>query len=180
MQGKRFTTDEFVARAMKIHGDKYDYSLVEYKNQRTKVVIVCPVHGEFEQEPINHMNGHGCNQCACEEVGRKTSKDIQQSFDEKSPDRPMFDCWEWYGAKNSSGYGEIGSKGKHIKAHRLSYQLHRGDIPSEMVVMHICDNPSCVNPYHLSVGTQADNIQDMIRKGRDNSFGRGSINAYSI
>jgi len=56
--------------------------------------------------------------------------------------------------------------GKHIKAHRMSYLIHVGDIPAGKVVMHSCDNPSCVNPDHLSVGSYSDNIQDCVRKGR--------------
>jgi len=59
-----------------------------------------------------------------------------------------------------------GSKGKGVLAHRLSYQIHKGEIPEGMVVMHSCDNPSCVNPDHLSIGTQSQNIKEAIAKGR--------------
>ena len=57
------TTEEFIERSRKVHGDKYDYSKVEYVNNRTKVCIICPTHGEFYQEPISHMNGFGCAKC---------------------------------------------------------------------------------------------------------------------
>lgn len=60
---KRFTKDEFIARARKVHGDKYDYSKVEYKNARTKVKIICPIHGVFEQSPDAHLRGQGCRDC---------------------------------------------------------------------------------------------------------------------
>jgi hypothetical protein len=60
---KALTKQEFIKRAQKVHGDKYDYSLVEYKNNKTKVKIICPIHGVFEQLPINHLKGFGC--CAC-------------------------------------------------------------------------------------------------------------------
>ena len=67
------TTDEFIAKAKKIHGDKYDYSKVEYVNDRTKVCIICPKHGEFWQTPNSHLNGYGCSKCAYEVKGKRRS-----------------------------------------------------------------------------------------------------------
>lgn len=61
--GKRLTTEQFIERAIKAHGNKYDYSKVEYINNKTKILIVCPNHGEFEQLPANHLDGHGCKDC---------------------------------------------------------------------------------------------------------------------
>ncbi len=61
---KRYTTKEFIIRAKNIHGDKYDYSLVDYKNNITKVKIICPKHGEFEQVPSSHLSKTGCQKCA--------------------------------------------------------------------------------------------------------------------
>ena len=78
-------------------------------------------------------------------------------------------CWLWVGGKGLKGYGRIqegGQGSKHLLSHRVSYEMHKGDIPSGLVVMHICDNPSCVNPEHLRVGTQSENILDAIKKGR--------------
>lgn len=60
---KKLTTEEFIKKAKAIHDDKYDYSLVEYINSQTKVKIICPEHGEFEQKPNNHLNGGGCKTC---------------------------------------------------------------------------------------------------------------------
>ena len=60
------TTEEFIQKAKAVHGDKYDYSKVEYVNNRTKVVIICPIHGEFEQQPSNHLQGQGCPDCGRE------------------------------------------------------------------------------------------------------------------
>ena len=60
----RMTTEEFIKKARKIHGDKYDYSKVEYANNRTKVCIICPEHGEFWQTPSHHLQGHGCPKCS--------------------------------------------------------------------------------------------------------------------
>lgn len=78
------------------------------------------------------------------------------------------ECWEFAGFKNKDGYGKIGiSNGKVDSTHRIIYKIHNGDIPNNMVVMHTCDNPSCCNPKHLILGTQNDNIQDMVSKQRN-------------
>ena len=61
---KKLTTPEFVFRAEKIHGDKYDYSKVKYIKINTDVIIICPDHGEFPQLPSNHLRGKGCSKCA--------------------------------------------------------------------------------------------------------------------
>ena len=60
---RRKTTEEFIEEARKVHGDKYDYSKVEYINNKTKICIICPIHGEFWQIPDNHLHGHGCKKC---------------------------------------------------------------------------------------------------------------------
>lgn len=81
-------------------------------------------------------------------------------------------CWEWMGSKNDQGYGNFKLINKAYKAHRISYMLFIGDIPENMCVCHSCDNPSCVNPAHLWLGTNQDNVDDKMRKGRQ-SHSRG-------
>lgn len=78
------------------------------------------------------------------------------------------DCWLWLANKNNKGYGMIraGGLAPKVLAHRVSYEIFKGKIPDGLVVMHSCDNPSCVNPSHLSAGTMLENTQDMIKKGR--------------
>lgn len=74
-------------------------------------------------------------------------------------------CMEWIGSKRN-GYGRIRINGKVISAHRLSYEINVGKIPDGMCVCHFCDNPSCVRPSHLFIGTLKDNNRDRAKKGR--------------
>ncbi len=76
-------------------------------------------------------------------------------------------CWNWIGYKNDHGYGLISiGRGKQTRAHRFMYERYKGTIPKDMKVLHSCDNPACVNPEHLSIGTQKDNVKDMMNRGR--------------
>lgn len=76
------------------------------------------------------------------------------------------ECWGWTGSKIKKGYGNFWLNRRIVKVHRFSYELHKGKIPDGLVVCHTCDNPPCVNPKHLWVGTVKDNAQDMIIKKR--------------
>lgn len=75
-------------------------------------------------------------------------------------------CWLWQNSATPAGYGQFWDGKRRIDAHRFSYSFHKGEIPEGYVVMHICDVRLCVNPEHLSVGTQRDNLLDMYSKGR--------------
>lgn len=86
---------------------------------------------------------------------------------------PVTDCWEWQAGTNNIGYGMIRDGDKMRTAHRVSYEEHNNvQIPKGKCVLHSCDNTKCVNPNHLWLGSHKDNTQDMIRKGRNNYFGR--------
>src|SRR4051794_37571112 len=95
----------------------------------------------------------------------------EHRFWAKVPDRPEGECWEWQGAREARGYGKFvidGRRGhqKTLKAHRVSYTIHKGPIPPGQVVRHLCDNPCCVAPHHLELGTQGDNVHDCETRGR--------------
>lgn len=75
-------------------------------------------------------------------------------------------CWIWTGSLNKTGYGQFGVGGKAVLAHRMSYELFKGPIPKGMHILHSCDNPSCVNPDHLFLGTHQDNMDDKVAKNR--------------
>jgi hypothetical protein len=75
-------------------------------------------------------------------------------------------CWLWRGSLNHGGYGALNIQGKMVYAHRFSYELHHGLIPTSLLVCHTCDIRCCVNPDHFFLGTIADNLRDMRDKGR--------------
>lgn len=88
-------------------------------------------------------------------------------------------CWLWTGARNELGYGSFGIAGRRTElAHRASWRLSAGEIPAGLLVCHHCDNPPCVRPDHLFLGTNQDNVADQIAKGRrPRAHGQNNSNA---
>ena len=102
---------------------------------------------------------------------------MNQRFWNKVEKRGSEECWEWKAYKNTLGYGRLRSNKKDYGAHRYSWLIHFGAIPPGLSVLHRCDNRGCVNPAHLFLGTQSDNMRDMVQKKR--RIYQGSHNANS-
>lgn len=85
-------------------------------------------------------------------------------------------CWEWTAGRHRNGHGHLWSKEGTLLAHRVSYEINVGRIPKGEIVRHKCDNAGCVNPKHLELGTQAENVQDMVDRGRGLPYGRQGKN----
>ncbi len=89
-------------------------------------------------------------------------------------------CWLWQASTNQGGYGTFRANGASRLAHRLSWEEHYGAIPPATMVLHRCDNPPCVNPKHLFLGTQLDNMRDMANKGRSRSWDQLGTNHFNV
>lgn len=91
---------------------------------------------------------------------------ISQRFwakvERKSPD----ECWEWTASRSHDGYGFFGVNGRNLKANRVAWKLEHGEIPAGLCVLHSCDNPPCVNPGHLHLGTVASNNAEAVQRDR--------------
>lgn len=91
---------------------------------------------------------------------------VMERFDAKYIPEPNSGCWIWLGQPRAQGYGGFRHEGKRKLAHRASYEIHIGLIPSGLHVLHKCDVTACVNPDHLRLGTNNDNIADKFARGR--------------
>jgi hypothetical protein len=88
-------------------------------------------------------------------------------------------CILWTGAKDADGYGVIRrgtQKANNVRAHRVSYEMFVGPVPNGLMILHTCDRPPCINPFHLLVGTAAENSDDMVAKDRQ---AKGERNGYA-
>jgi DNA-directed RNA polymerase specialized sigma24 family protein len=132
------------------------------------VVLIVAVRGSVVLPvAMCYLLTRGYNVCVPSPA--KTEAEFRQRFWEKVNRTP--DCWTWTGAANRTGYGSVRRRPHMYAAHRLSYEFAYGPIPEGLWVLHRCDNPPCVRPDHLFLGTQRENNEDCSRKQRRRRIG---------
>lgn len=137
--------------------------------QKTKIAHRTDKHqGMVKGQHMRFIRGHS---------GGKRGRTLSQRF--WAMVRKSDRCWEWSGCLNNRGYGQFNIGGKAELAHRVSWEIANGSIPDGLNALHRCDNPCCVRPDHLFLGTLSDNSNDMVRKGR-RTYPKGVIYANKL
>lgn len=159
-------------------GDGYLCGAINYINFQAHRVCWAFHYGKWPTNFIRHDNGNRSDNRITNliEIVEGTYcrpsnglKSVGDFFDHFSAwIVPISDsgCWIWIGTTTSSGYGEVKFRGRKGPAHRMAYMASKGDVPSDIMVRHACDIPCCVNPAHLSIGSQLENMADMCSRNR--------------
>lgn len=168
---------EFQARAdsVKLGMGKYCGRDCWFESRKTRVMATCRKCGkDFETIPAkvrDPLRGKFCSQ-ECRYAARSENrKPLAERFWAKVQKGGPDECWPWTGGTSLSGYGRIGRGGRDgadVQASRVAWELTNGSIPDGLFCLHICDCPGCCNPRHIFLGTNQDNMDDKVRKGRQN------------
>lgn len=125
--------------------------------QRTKLAhMSSKAYGWIKGEPFRFIHGHRCG----------SARGLKERLLEKVRVVPETGCWEWTGTRHRHGYGVIMIDGSIFRTHRVSFEVLKGEKPGDQHVCHSCDNPPCINPDHLWLGSHGDNMGDCSAKGR--------------
>lgn len=157
---------EIVVNFRKVHGDKYDYSQAVYINAKTKIKIICPLHGEFWQTPSNHMKHGGCYECVGMSKIGSPLKWLEEHKNHGSDE-----CLIWPFSRNLNGYGQVRYKGRSRLASRVMCMLvHGRPRIDSLEAAHSCGkgHDGCVNPRHLRWDTPKGNCADRVDHGTEN------------
>lgn len=144
-----------------------------YLGQVTRLCAGCHKTFQINQSRINAGEGTFCGKSCFYSWIKTTTEQRFWSHVNKTET-----CWIWTLSKDSDGYGHVGVNGKLRGAHKVSWEFAFGPIPDGLDVLHKCNNRPCVRPDHLFLGTHQDNMEDMIRKGRQIIL-RGEDNGHS-
>lgn len=152
----------------------------KYKNRKTKT--------RWHLDEWGDLNALQLRQKLLERMAN--SVDVQKRFWEKVDRRSDAECWNWFGALGADGYGilistigKYGNRRMGFRVPRISFLLHYKKLPDDMFVCHHCDNPKCVNPHHLFLGKQKQNVEDRDRKNRQafgSRHGRSKISEEDV
>lgn len=141
------------------------------KAKAIRITYTCGQCGKFFEQPTYNGPRKFCSPKCYHDSCVGTGVPMEVQFASRLGETTPTGCILWTGSVNEHGYGflSVGTSRKNRRnkyAHRISYELKHGPIPSDMKVLHRCDNPPCVNPDHLFLGTHSDNVADKIAKGR--------------
>lgn len=177
-QSRGMTTEEWIERAKQVHGDKYDYSLTTYVNQRTKVKIICPIHGEFEQNADSHIRGIGCRLCGLE----SDNHNFDHSWSPEQREKIKQTCLERYGAERYLDSDEGRAKSIKIRSNP-DFRKKMQDIISSDEVQNKTQTTNLAK-YGVLFPTRLKVVQDKIYKTKKKNHtvnsSKAEIIAYDV